>query len=186
MCINAAWEPYILGALKVLARPETWKGANRALAVQKATRLLTMFKDGCPPEFDPPNWELQGTTNSGTGGLIYLPLQYTSDQIVYFGSFDVDLLGVSDVTIHGFVAGEDPTLVVGGKWKSATIDRSAFNGADLFCSVERVFCDDTSIIDSGFTPFTYSLIEVKSFNIITNGAWTFRAVILDDWLCGPA
>jgi len=49
LCWSDAWTPAILGALKVLARPETWTGSDTdiALAMEGAQELLASIIDGC-------------------------------------------------------------------------------------------------------------------------------------------
>lgn len=49
LCWNADWNPAILGALKVLARPETWTGspADIETAMQNAQDILSAIQDGC-------------------------------------------------------------------------------------------------------------------------------------------
>lgn len=60
ICFNESWLPYVLGALKSLARPETWDAgeSTRELAVMQAHSLLTgvdCFDSGCSG-FESINW----------------------------------------------------------------------------------------------------------------------------------
>jgi hypothetical protein len=67
LCFNESWLPWVLGALKVLARSETWdtdQEASDAL-VEQGMRLQRLVNAGCetPPEL--PNWELELTVSEG-------------------------------------------------------------------------------------------------------------------------
>jgi hypothetical protein len=45
---NSEWAPYVLGALKVLTRPETWKGPDQAtieLTIQRVMTWLAVIED---------------------------------------------------------------------------------------------------------------------------------------------
>lgn len=76
VCFNAEWLPYILGALGVLARPETYKADDLAainLAAQRGSHLLDLFMGECDVaqqtliEFD----DLCGLQWSYDGGLTW-------------------------------------------------------------------------------------------------------------------
>lgn len=49
LCFNANWAPYILGALKVLCRPEIWSGtaADIASVTQNAHTLMGQIREFC-------------------------------------------------------------------------------------------------------------------------------------------
>jgi len=48
-CLNEDWAAYVLGCLKVLARPETWNADQAAIdsAVEQAMRIAFLLEDGC-------------------------------------------------------------------------------------------------------------------------------------------
>jgi hypothetical protein len=67
LCFNEDWLPYVLGALKQLARYEIWQGSKEdmAYAVGEATQLAQMFQDGCGTATPLPNWYWQVDVVSG-------------------------------------------------------------------------------------------------------------------------
>jgi len=66
LCFNAGYEPLIRGALKALAREETYMGEREVIdnLVQQGYHLQTMFRDGCEDSgIAPVTWRM--TRRSG-------------------------------------------------------------------------------------------------------------------------
>jgi hypothetical protein len=64
LCFSEAWTPAVLGALKVLCRPETWTGTESDIqtAMLNAQLLLQALQDGCEASDLP--WFCQGNVQS--------------------------------------------------------------------------------------------------------------------------
>lgn len=54
ICFNSTWLPAVLGALKVLARPETWIGTKAQInaTTKDAHDLIAAVSDGCVDQLD--------------------------------------------------------------------------------------------------------------------------------------
>lgn len=97
MCFPASWEPHILMALKLLARPETYLGslANISTMVRNAETLMGEIEDGCASA-DCPNFYLTYPASAGPYDLtnnshwIADTCEVCSERIVYAAFARVD------------------------------------------------------------------------------------------------
>jgi hypothetical protein len=93
VCFNADWEPAVIGALKSLARPETWAGDDLddlQTTVQRAQTWLDDVQDNCGLSFvdwhysdvleegDFQNFDMSPTADLGTGVLVHFGLAFTA------------------------------------------------------------------------------------------------------------
>lgn len=55
ICFNSSWRPMVVGALKILCRPETWTGteAEIKVAMGSAHDLISAYEEGCPAPATP-------------------------------------------------------------------------------------------------------------------------------------
>lgn len=184
--------PYVLGACKVLARPETYIGAN-LVDIENMTRmgnwLLFRLMTPEPPPVTAPNWEVQFVTTHGTPQGYQTDVEFADIAVGtgrnYVGVWESEPVSIEpEVLVRGHDA-LNASLIVGGVWDMFEV-RTGTPGAEKAIVVTITFCDDTTDIFSGFTPYITTGVY-KSFNVVAGSApIVIRASISGDWLCGPA
>lgn len=141
LSFNSAWLSAIMGALKPLARPETWQGeAADGLILAREGHTLMGHYGRCRTPEDFPNWNLDfGGLSFSPFAIIELPETIMNHMYVVAGVFGYDAgLTVPRVGWEGFTTDSNPTNVGGPIiWQSYIWSNSAvytYTYVDIFGS----------------------------------------------------
>lgn len=194
ICYNGVWGPAILGALKSLARPETWEGTEAEIndAVQEATGLLAITSEyGFCPQC--PNWEL--------GLRLDFCDQMSIDATLYnVGACDgcqtpSVFLGVATQPPFGSagiyvaeVAGFDlgSGALVGGLICEAGFNQVGSLIGNVWTLTWRDCLGNTHIENGAGLNHRKESFEAKDFCMSSLAPFVFTVSIVGNWLCGPA
>lgn len=95
ICFNSSWKPMVVGALKVLARPETWEGTDAEIRATMASAhdLIATAQSGCGAELSKVSWfpspnDVLECVDSGTSlfAPLVLPGVFGTMQPLHLGS----------------------------------------------------------------------------------------------------
>ncbi len=193
LCFNADWLPWVLGALKVLARSETWDADQETsdVLVEQAMRLQTLVTDGCETVLPVPNWHLELVLTSGfyDADLWNNPQRTTvgGEPALHYRLMTGYALGVgADVLVRGIRNSDD--ALVGGQMN---VHVEAANPTLVEpTSYGETFCDDTTFAETSIdTPYDVDS-QKKNFEFVAGyfaeSEYLIDIIIVGDWLCGPA
>lgn|SRR5574340_61126 len=192
VCFNDLWAPSVIGALKVLCRPETWAGteADIKAAIGSAHEIIASLSDGCSGASQGPNWYLDlnidyvnydaDAWNNPIYGLYGDGTRWAKYTLVVWGSG----LGGEHFTVVGrdALSGD----LVGGHFDDVTIINEADPAGQTFV-LTTVDCLNNTVVHSDFTPRSY-LGDMKSWEFTTGNitVYILKFLISGDWLCTAA
>ncbi len=184
VCIkfNAEWLPYVMGALKILMRAETYEtdGETANLDAREAMMLPALIVD-CQEEDT--NWYLESVGSHGVINTFLYPFSGPDSSRQWLFRCTPDGLEVADFTVRGFDRA-DTDLKVGGKvdWVVEGDPEGSVRAITLL--ITR--CDDGVDTVTDFTPYGATGDEWKSIRVIAGNAITMSVTSYDNWTCGPA
>lgn len=190
ICFNQQWLPMVIGALKVLTRPETWVGTDAHIrsTIASAQNILAMYGNGCSPLTRIPNWYPSLTLDHGNfdSDAWFNPDYGNYPDGTPWARYDLpvwpDAILNPDVTVT-FKARSDDSLV-GGDVEYIRITHESDPAGHAF-TLSVIDCLDADTEISDFTPYTlYG--QFKNFRFIAGGEGTYwiKISIDGDWLCG--
>lgn len=192
VCFNDLWFPVVLGALKVLCRPETWVGTKSEIeaAISSAHEVIASLSDGCSGSISGPNWYLDlvpdyfnydaDAWNSPIFGIYGDGTKWAKYTLVIWGTG----YGGEHVTVVGrdLLSGD----LVGGHFDDVTIINQADPAGQTYVLTTED-CLGNTVVHSDFTPRSYSG-DMRSWDFITGNitVYILKFLISGDWLCTGA
>jgi len=188
MTFSEDWLPYVLGALVVLSRPETWNadGADLDAVLLEADYLLTLWDDGPTGAPLPINWLLTQHLNHGrlTQFSRFPDVGIPDDQAEYICNIEPDLGIQPDIKIMGFVLGS-PTLPAGGKFAKLLI-LPAIVGSVAAATIELEDLFGVVSSDTQILPINMANLHLRSVRVIGTGPLQIQLTIAGPYEVGPA
>lgn len=192
ICFNESWLPLVLGALKVLCRPETYLGTDLEINAARASafELLGRSFTGCPGETPTCNWHLGVVMSHG----FYDHNAWDNPKTgVDFGGvpfIQYDLICWSnDVTppsleIRGL--SNDTLSHVGGQFEHLQISSSSDPAGQAFVAT-ITDCLGGVVVHSDFTPRNY-FGQFQTVDFVAGNTVVFwlKIEISGNWLCSGA
>jgi len=188
LCFSAAWTPYVIGALKALARKETWAEGDGQDDnwVLEARSMIARIEEQC---LEPPpagiNWEL--VLEEFTGQINFWELVNggpPNTTASYEGHFLLpDVFGSVDARVDG-VEIIDNDLLVGGLFTDLLFSKdSGLEGAMTLITHD---CLGHANTITTFTPYHLENVLIKDFRCLALINIVCTATIAGTWVCGPA
>jgi hypothetical protein len=185
LCFNADWVPYVLGALKILARPETWEASKegRDVLVQEAMSFAGRIQENCTDPPPVPFYAPYVSANpygSHNGDLFaeYWPIDNPSEPDPEFRYFLVaggdGLVGL-DITVKFARTPENCDI-------SPYLSRlriEAQNGLGYAFVLDILNSFDQHEIVTDFLPFEKADFECKQFNLVLGSAEAIATIAID-------
>jgi len=190
VCINEDWLPIVVGALKVLAMPQTWANSSNedtANMVLRASLLLDLFDGNCGTIEEDINWFLDFVPGSGNDSDIQEMGAGVGpdDTTSWAGEINKNIItGNSVIDVSGH-PNDDPDLLVGGLITNILVIGTPI-GASFAWTISWVDCLDNTGVDTGLGNLGVSNVHWKSFSVIMGGSCHFDVTIKGLWECGPA
>lgn len=192
ICFNSEWLSPVLGALKVLCRPETWEGTDADIrsTIASAHDLLAAYASGCDILPQHLNWylDLSAATCSYDFDVWSNPL------VGIYG----DGTPWAMYTLVGWGCGEggDQFTIIGRDWDTGDPVGGQFDDVTIINELDpagqtyvltTLDCLDNTVVHSDFTPRSYSG-QMKSWDFVTGNVtmYIMKFLISGDWLCSAA
>lgn len=175
----------LLGAAKVLCRPESWDddAGDETVTARDGFELLTRLMTPVELAVPDPNWFLQwegslGTSN--TNDRWSIPEPQTGGTREYAGEFINTITGNPEFDVFGLtVEGED---FCGGNMYAMTIQSAG--EVEVAITVQSVPCVGNTLIHSGFTPYNIPAGIWQNHHIVSgSGPLIVQVAILGDYVC---
>lgn len=192
ICFNASWLPAVLGALKSLARPETWQGTPEDIRSSCASvhDLLSSYEDFCIS--DPPhlNWYplltvVQGAYEEYVWASpdfgYYVPGDPYARYILVIWPDPTDP-PIFELTFHDWDTGD----AVGGLVQAFRIMNTLDPAGKAFV-LTNTDCLDVTTVDSNFTPQDYTFTS-KDIQVVCghDSVYVVEMIMRGSWLCTSA
>jgi len=191
LCFNADWQPYILGAIKVLARPETWVGTVDDIkrVTSQAQSLFTdpLLSENCDacPEFVFVKGGTHLTCGEETSGNLFFSGSGTCayDFVCYGNAVINPLYGVARAKL---VAHDHSAHLVGGNCHKLHMFQTDGTVGNVF-TIQWYDCFDTLNLEvySG-SLYTKSDFVAQEICITSLAAFSYLAEAQGEIVCTSA
>lgn len=192
ICFSSEWLPFVIGALKVLARPETWEGTDLEInAVSRSAHdLLAAFYDGCPETVPVCNWHLgvvmshgfydANAWNSPKFGVGYDDVPWIQYDLICWSNDPIP----PSLEVRGL--SNDTLAHVGGQFEHCQISSSSDPAGQSYVAT-ITDCLGSVVVHSDFTPRNYfGQFQTVNFVAGNNVVYWLKIEISGNWLCGGA
>lgn len=161
ICFNSEWLPAVIGALKVLCRPETWEGTDEDIrsVIASAHDLIATYSSGCDIAATGPNWYLDLEVSNGhyDHDAWFNPIFYVTSGGIPAAEYILfvwaDGIFNPDVTISGRAVSDDS--YVGGRFDDWFIQNESDPAGQAYV-LTTLDCLGNLVVNTDFTPRHYS------------------------------
>lgn len=192
VCFNADWLPLVEGSLKVLCRPETYKGTQAEIeaAMASGQNILANTQSGCSSEPNCPNWYLDfghrfNIDQSRNRWFFNVDMDVCEAITQFFVGHAPETIQVGSLVYGLEIAGYDyaSSNFAGGKIVTMVIRAEQIVTGNVFSIFIEDCLGQITQTDTGLIQYVRSDFEAKAVAIVSLAPFTVAFSIAGNALC---